>query len=116
MNLTRSSRKHLGKIKSKEEQFTMGCPGSRAITLERENNEEINVNISSQLRQWPVQLHLVSPMAPYLKNSGSINNSRLCPHSLWKLSSGIIKGKNCGYGLPKTRRYPILCRKTKPDD
>ena len=25
-------------------------------------------NVKSQLRQWPIQLHLVNPSAPYFKN------------------------------------------------
>lgn len=93
--------KHLGKIKSKEEQFTMGCPGSRAITLERENNEEINVNISSQLRQWPVQLHLVSPMAPYLKNSDLLITADCVPIAYGNYHQELLKGKTVVMGCPK---------------
>lgn len=36
-----------------------GCPGSRAVQIEGKSN----------LRQWPVQIQLVSVNAPYLKNA-----------------------------------------------
>ncbi len=47
-----------------------GCPGSR--TLQWDEQEEVSkqaVKIKSELRQWPIQLHLVSPSAPYFKHA-----------------------------------------------
>lgn len=34
------------------------CPGSMAKAIEREEQPTTEVNISSQLRQWPVQINL----------------------------------------------------------
>lgn len=56
-------------------EFPFGCPGSRAMSLQREENQvtakEENVRSStpSMLRQWPVQIQLVSPNAPYFQNA-----------------------------------------------
>lgn len=59
-----------------------GCPGSMARVIEREETSatETTVKPRSELRQWPVQLHLVPPSAPYFRNadiliSGSSGNS-----------------------------------------
>jgi hypothetical protein len=33
---------------------------------------EPNVSVPSQLRQWPIQLHLLNPGAPFLKNTNMV--------------------------------------------
>ena len=46
-----------------------GCPGARMMDFSEapdEDGSEEGKRVS-QLRQWPVQLHLVSPMAPYFQ-------------------------------------------------
>ena len=42
-----------------------GCPGSRARMMSRPAGEEPSGAVSSRLRQWPVQIKLVSTAAPY---------------------------------------------------
>lgn len=46
-----------------------GCPGSAMHTFERKVKEITGENSSmeSALEQWPIQLHLVNPNAPYFK-------------------------------------------------
>ncbi len=50
-----------------------GCPGSRAMDFRAPAQENTNVNatndVPSELRQWPIQLHLLNPMAGYFKNA-----------------------------------------------
>lgn len=52
-----------------------GCPGTHARTLERKpaqpatNATAPAQEAQSELRQWPCQIQLVSPNAPYLKNA-----------------------------------------------
>jgi len=44
-----------------------GCPGSRMMAFEKKGEEvagEAVGKVNSQLRQWPIQLHLISPTAP----------------------------------------------------
>ncbi|HNX50165.1 MAG TPA: 4Fe-4S binding protein, partial [Thermoanaerobaculaceae bacterium] len=45
-----------------------GCPGSRAMSFAVPSDQAASDAGSrpSQLGQWPVQLHLLSPVAPYL--------------------------------------------------
>jgi len=47
-----------------------GCPGSRTMVVEKKERSTSAPagDQQSELTQWPVQLHLVSPMAPYFNN------------------------------------------------
>ena len=45
-----------------------GCPGSRIMTMNRDNEEEVlnkEQIITSKLTNWPVQIKLAPPQAPY---------------------------------------------------
>ena len=51
-----------------------GCPGSKMIDF-REKDSEVSEETGrrqSQLKQWPIQLHLVSPAAPYYQKDDVI--------------------------------------------
>ena len=46
-----------------------GCPGSKAMSLNENISENKSGDLNSQLKQWPIQLHLISPAAPYYEES-----------------------------------------------
>ncbi|HKL49301.1 MAG TPA: iron-sulfur cluster-binding oxidoreductase, partial [Desulfuromonadales bacterium] len=48
-----------------------GCPGSNVRTVEKKetDNKDNTGRLSSELRQWPTQLHLVPPTAPWLQDA-----------------------------------------------
>ena len=49
-----------------------GCPGSMArdIIHKREHSSrDFHDNTESELSQWPIQLHLINPMAPYFNGA-----------------------------------------------
>lgn len=53
-----------------EHEKSFGCPGKKEIFFEaKDQANESAIEIPSQLRQWPVQLHLLNPEASYLKNA-----------------------------------------------
>ena len=53
----------------------VGCPGSRVMSLDKQDNpvqapvETAHTATPSMLRQWPVQIQLVPPNAPYFQNA-----------------------------------------------
>ena len=51
-----------------------GCPGKRMLTIERQSqrNTAEAPAIPSQLRQWPCQIKLVAPNAPYFQGANLV--------------------------------------------
>ncbi len=59
-----------------EEKLPCGCPGEMARIIDPMDDEEdenlkggSSGTASSQLRQWPVQIHLLNPRAPFFENA-----------------------------------------------
>jgi NAD-dependent dihydropyrimidine dehydrogenase PreA subunit len=49
-----------------------GCPGAKMIDLgtrEKEKSAGSDINLTSELKNWPIELTLLNPDAPYLKNA-----------------------------------------------
>ncbi len=47
-----------------------GCPGSKMVDFrDKETQEETTGKVKSQLKQWPIQMHLISPTAPYYQGA-----------------------------------------------
>jgi NAD-dependent dihydropyrimidine dehydrogenase PreA subunit len=80
-----------------------GCPGSRTLQFENQGSEsELDTpNIPSELRQWPVQLHLVNPNAPYFKNSELVIMATCGPIANANVHRDYIKGKSIVVACPK---------------
>lgn len=77
------------------------CPGSKIIDIEQEQTEQNNVKMNSQLRQWPVQLHLVPPDAPYLQNSDLLITADCVPLAYANYHQDLLKGKTVVMGCSK---------------
>jgi hypothetical protein len=57
--------------------------------------------IPSQLRQWPVQLHLVSPSAPYFKGADVLLAADCTAFAMGGFHSEQLKGKALAIACPK---------------
>ena len=80
-----------------------GCPGSRAMTIEKPHRNE-NAPLTeqpSELRQWPVQMHLVNPNAPYFRNSDLLLAADCVAFSMGNFHSDFLKGKSLAIACPK---------------
>jgi len=80
-----------------------GCPGSMARVIEREetSNETATVNAPSELRQWPVQLHLVPPSAPYFQNADILVSADCVAFAMGSFHRDLLKGKAIAIACPK---------------
>jgi hypothetical protein len=56
---------------------------------------------SSQLRQWPVQLHLVSPQAPYFEKADVLLSADCVAFAVGDFHKDFLKGKRLAIACPK---------------
>ncbi|MBT9144736.1 MAG: Electron transport complex subunit RsxB [candidate division WS2 bacterium] len=79
-----------------------GCPGSKVMDFRAQVEEiEPTVKIKSQLRQWPVQLHLVSPRAPYFEGADIVLAADCVAYALGNFHTDYLKGKSLAIACPK---------------
>lgn len=90
-----------------------GCPGARSFAFdidleEAENAGQIDavpltapVEIKSELRQWPVQMHLVNPMAPYFQDAEVVLAADCVAFSMGNFHQKYLKGKGLAIACPK---------------
>lgn len=82
-----------------------GCPGSQARTIDRvdANQSETtgNGDAPSELRQWPVQMHLVNPMAPYFRDADMVLAADCVAFAMGNFHSKFLKGRSLGIACPK---------------
>jgi hypothetical protein len=57
--------------------------------------------IESQLRQWPIQLHLVSPAAPYYEGADVLLAADCVAYALGDFHRQFLKGKSIAIACPK---------------
>jgi hypothetical protein len=55
----------------------------------------------SQLKQWPIQLHLVSPEAPYFQEKDILLVADCVPFALADFHKDYLKGKSLAIACPK---------------
>jgi Fe-S-cluster-containing hydrogenase component 2 len=79
-----------------------GCPGSRAISFSRlQDSDESQGKVASQLTQWPVQLHLVSPQASYFQDAHLLIAADCVPFAFPEFHRELLKGKALAIACPK---------------
>lgn len=80
-----------------------GCPGSRAMQIERtaETKKTAEAPVQSQLRQWPVQIKLVSVKAPYFEQADLLIAADCSAYAYGDFHQKFLKGKVVLVGCPK---------------
>ncbi len=79
-----------------------GCPGSHVRTIEKkETTPNPTGRLQSELRQWPTQLHLVPPTAPWLQNAELLIAADCAPFAYAEFHRDFIKGKVLVNACPK---------------
>lgn len=80
-----------------------GCPGSRMQDFRKKDSsvKEESGKRESQLAQWPVQLHLASPQAPYFHKADVLLSADCVAYALGDFHKDYLKGKSLAIACPK---------------
>jgi hypothetical protein len=62
---------------------------------------EATGKVKSQLRQWPIQLHLISPTAPYYQGADVLLTADCVGYALGSFHPDFLKGKSLAIACPK---------------
>lgn len=102
--------KHLGEHKDEIAQIAkpqenapaFACPGSKMRHWQNDNPDNpAAIRQKSRLRQWPVQLHLVPPGAPFFKNADIMIVADCVPFAYPDFHEDFVKDKAIAVGCPK---------------
>jgi len=111
------SRVHNARVE--EEQLACGCAGSEARSFTPQSASGANIPAAgaftvaqtasagqhsaqpSELRQWPVQMHLIHPGASYFRDSDLVLAADCVAFSLGNFHSRWLRGKSLAIACPK---------------
>ena len=95
---------------SQQHNQVVGCPGSREMSFAPTSTTgfkmatsatQISLAPASQLRQWPVQLHLLNPEAAYFRNADVVLAADCVAFSIADFHERFLAGKTLAIACPK---------------
>ena len=81
-----------------------GCPGSRMMDFDKTDKENTGPavgKINSQLTQWPIQMHLINPSAPYYQGADVLLTADCVAYALGDFHRDYLKDKSIAIACPK---------------
>lgn len=97
---------HVSKTRGDQSMHSQGgCPGSMAREFSRSEKAKEGQapvgKIASELSQWPIQLHLISPHAPYFQNADLLIAADCTAFTLGSFHPMLLKTKRLVIACPK---------------
>jgi len=79
---------------TKPDESPCGCAGGNPQTIEKKSTSQSNAGaIETELRQWPVQLHLINPAASYFENADLLISADCVPYAFGDYHRRFLKDK-----------------------
>jgi len=79
-----------------------GCPGSQSTTLSQvQHLGEESGGRTSHLTHWPIQLHLINPLAPHYHGADLLLVADCVPFALADFHKDYLRGKKLTIACPK---------------
>lgn len=82
---------------------TCGCQGASMQEGRQvpQTDAPMKGDTSSQLRQWPLQLHLVGPQAPYFQGADLLLAADCVAYALGNFHAAYLQGRSLAIACPK---------------
>ena len=77
------------------------CPGSQAKRMERPATVDADAPVTSQLRQWPVQIQLAPINAPYFEDAHLLIAADCTAYAYGSFHQDFLRGRIALIGCPK---------------
>ena len=81
------------------------CPSAQMLHWEKKGKKREDTGekarADSELRQWPIQIHLVPPSAPYFQNADLVLGADCIPFAYSNFHADFLKGNAVIIGCPK---------------
>ena len=78
-----------------------GCPGSVEMRFKKTAASEPSTEAASELTQWPVQLHLISPLSPAFKGQDVVLAADCAAYAYGGFHQRFLKGRALAIACPK---------------
>jgi hypothetical protein len=81
-----------------------GCPGSRMMNFKKTDGDKTAPavgKIKSQLTQWPIQMHLINPAAPYYQGADVLLTADCVAYALGDFHREYLKDRSIAIACPK---------------
>jgi NAD-dependent dihydropyrimidine dehydrogenase PreA subunit len=104
-----ATHQHLQGLKTAPETPPSGCPGMKMMHRKPQQPPADAGPIPSQLGQWPVQLKLLSPIAPCFHQADLMLVADCVPFAMGDFHPSLLKGHTIAVGCPKLddRQYYV---------
>ncbi|MEJ2293145.1 MAG: 4Fe-4S binding protein [Candidatus Lokiarchaeota archaeon] len=96
--------KYLESIKENivKENYQCSCPSAQTMVFEEPDDlERLSGSNNSALRQWPIQMHLINPLAPYFKGADILLTADCVAYSLGGYHGNYLRGRSIAIACPK---------------
>jgi len=79
-----------------------GCPGRQSVSFPGKSaHMGVETLAGSELGNWPIQLHLLSPMAPQFKGKDVLLSADCVAYAMGGFHESLLKGKTLAIACPK---------------
>lgn len=88
--------------KDNSESLPCGCPSTLSKVIDKQDDDQASKGSQpSRLRQWPIQLHLVNPAAPYFKNANLLLSADCVMAAYGDFQEKLLKNRAIAIACPK---------------